>query len=808
MVPETAEVNLFDLDESDRLHQHIKTHIITIQSAIKTEIGPPWNNDPIRTDLGLLEDLFHASFNTRGKYIDLTDTDNMALSEVAQNLAQTISSGVGSTTPVAINTQATSANVVLYRTFFDSFSNSGDLVAQEIIVNSNGTLNVDSDNTPEFLWSAAEQLDELIGVDGARNSQRNIITYSNTINDGVEFEFEELDASQQALLNSPQPDPEVVNLDKDRLVYLRGGLTAREGTSFKNGQFRIRPETDSTQGANTAGNQVVHHAKLGTIANSAPRFVGQPQAVGRFGGAWPNDEGQTYFDFQTNQAGRDASVLVGANDGMFHVFNATTGNERFAYIPSFVFENLSQLTLPDYKHQFFVDSTPSVEDAYIRAGGGSMSWNTIVVGGLGAGGRGYYALNITKPDPESDPADQVLWEFGPKDDPDASSDGSISDLGLSFGRPLIAMSNAKDGDEQRWVAIFGNGYDSTSPNGEAVIYALFIDRGIDGSWEQNGDLVKINTGISGVDRPNGIADVRAIDTDGNGTIDRLYAGDLEGNLHVIDITSSTANDWALSSKRFILLKATGPSGNRQPITTRPIVVNNQNGEGVIVIVATGSYFTKSDAIDTNIQSIYGVNDITALARSPDATTGVTISIENSLTEQTLTNNLFVDTNANIELEVRTVSTNTPDPGDQGWFIDFNVRSRNSSDVEFPGEKAVRELQLRNDILFVNTLIPQELSCNPAPGGFSLALDPQDGTAGSQVIFDINADNVFDDQDNISTLGEAGIIVGTRFDSIPTDSTFFGDYRITQLSNTDIVSYKTNPAKLELVGRQAWREVEF
>ena len=815
VVPETVDKNFADLDEDDRLHQHIKTHIVTARASLSPETEaaaetPPWEANPRRSDLGLLEDLVHAAFNARGRYLNTADnnlSNTSSVNAAAQNLAQSISTGVGSTTPVAINTQAITANVVLYRTFFDSFSNSGDLVAQEIIVNSDGSLNVDSDATPEFLWSAAEQLDELIEDNGSSNSLRNILTFSNITNDGIEFEFDDLDASQQALLQDPQPGS-IANIAQDRLSYLRGGLTEREGTNFKLGEFRIRPETDSTAGTNANGEQVMHHSKLGTIANAAPVFVGQPQAVGRFGGAWPNGDGETYFDFQNSQAGRDASVLVAANDGMFHVFNAASGNERFAYIPSFVFENLSQLTLPEYKHQFFVDSTPSVEDAYIRANGGSLSWNTIVVGGLGAGGRGYYALNITDPDPEDNPANQVLWEFGPEDDPDASADGAISDLGLSYGRPLIAMTNANDGGEQRWVAVFGNGYNSTSPEGEAIIYLLFIDRGIDGSWEQTGDLVKINTGVEGEDTPNGISEVRAIDIDGNGTIDRLYAGDLRGNLHVVDIRSATSSNWALNSNRFILFKAKAPITNDpQPITTRPIVVDNQNGAGVIVVFSTGSYFTESDAIDESIQSIYGVFDVTALAGSSETAIGTEVDI-NDLNEQTLVNNLFEDIDAGISLEVRTINTSIPDVNDQGWVINFDVIERGGADIEFPGEKAVRELQLRNDILFVNTVIPQELNCNPAPGGFSLAIDPQDGSAGDQVIFDINVDNVFDEQDNISVLGNAGIIVGTRFDSTPTDATFFGDYRITQLSNTDIVSFKTNPANLELVGRQAWREVEF
>ncbi|MDW3095890.1 MAG: PilC/PilY family type IV pilus protein [Gammaproteobacteria bacterium] len=807
VVPEPIDINFADLDSDDRLHQHIKTHIVTLQPALRESLSeaPPWNN-PRNSDLDLVRDFVHAAFNARGKYIDAAE---QAVGTSAANLSQAISTGLGSTTPIAINTQATSADLILYRTFYDSFSNSGDLVAQEVSINSDGTLNVSDGSQPTFLWSASKQLDLLAGVNGASNLQRTIFTFSNDINDGIEFDFDELDSSQQSDLNNPEPARATpLPIGKDRLEYLRG-LTTREGTSFIDGEFRIRPETDSTGGG------IIHNAKLGTIANAAPVFVGQPQAVGRFGGAWPSIEGETYFDFQAQQVSRDASVLVAANDGMFHVFNAQTGNERFAYVPSFVFENLSELTRPEYKHQYFVDSTPSVEDAYIRAGGTSPSWNTIVVGGLGAGGRGYYALNITEPGPEENPVNQVMWEFGPEDDPDANSDGSISDLGFSYGRPLIAMSNAPDGVNKRWVAVFGNGYNSTSEEGEAIIYMLFIDEGIDGVWSKtpNSDLVKINTGVEGDGKPNGIADVRAIDLNADGTIDRLYAGDLRGNLHVINIISEDPGDWSSSSNRFILLKAVAPnsgesnSGDPQPITTRPIVVQRENGAGVVVVVTTGSYFTESDAIDTGIQSIYGVFDEVAFDQAGNITNaiGSEVSISN-LREQFLSNNVFVDATAGINLEVRTV-TNNAIGSRQGWFIDFDVEDE-SGDIIFPGEKAIRELQLRNGVLFVNTIIPQPLSCDPSPGGFSLALNPQNGTAGQEVIFDINADNLFDSNDNINVAGQLKTIVGTRFKSTPSDSTFFGDYRITQLADTDIDSILTNTAKTELVGRQAWREVEF
>lgn len=814
--PELAEINISGLDTDDRLHQHIKTHIVTLQAALKPSVvvmptldfennqtTSPWVNNPRTSDLGLLQDLVHAAVNARGKYID---AEANVVSASAADLSQAITTSLGSTTPVAINTQATSSNLILYRTFYDSFSNSGDLVAQELTVNTiNGTLNVSDGSSPTFLWSAAKQLDELVEDDGANHSLRTIFTFSNSASGGIDFEFNELDPTQQAALNNPEPARAVpLPIGGERLKYLRG-LTEREGTSFIDGQFRIRPETDST------GGSIIHNAKLGTIANAAPVFVGQPQAVGRFGGAWPSAEGETYFDFQSDQVGRDASVLVVANDGMFHVFNAQNGNERFAYVPSLVFENLSELTKPEYKHQFFVDSTPSVEDAYIRADGSSgQSWNTIVVGGLGAGGRGYYALNITAAGPEDDPANQVLWEFGPEDDPDAINNGSISDLGFSFGRPLIAMSNATDGGNKKWVAVFGNGYNSTSEDGDAVIYMLFIDEGIDGIWSST-DLVKINTGAEGDETPNGIADVRAIDTNGDGTIDRLYAGDLRGNLHVVNVSSPDPNDWNLVSNRYVLYEATGLNqNNEQPITTRPIVVENESEEGFIVVFTTGSYFTESDAVDEEIQSIYGVFDDKAFIQPTGSGPKVSFS---QLVEQELISGVFVDNNAGINIEVRTISDNPIEPEDpsepppRGWYIDFNVRNSNGV-LEFPGEKAVRALQLRNDVLFVNTIIPQPLSCDPAPGGFSLALDPQTGSAGQDVIFDINRNNIFDSNDKINVAGDLKTIVGTRFKSTPSDSTFFGDYRITQLADTDIDAVRTNTARTQLVGRQAWREVEF
>lgn len=809
------------LDSDDTLHQHIKTHAITFTLPFTGDptvfnLQPPlglatepflWQS-PYDSDFDLLRDLVHAVYSGRGEYIDATDTTTTQV----ENLTQTVGNGIGSTTPVAINTQTAEQSAVLYRTFYDATSNSGDLVAQQI-----GPDGIPEENSgePVFQWSAAEQLDVQIGENGANFlTQRNIITYSDNsgIGEALRFTYDVgsgIDAIQQGLLDLPTITTPLTSptLGETRLNYLRGD-TSNEGTNFNDGEFRIRPETTSTGGG------VTHFAKLGTIANAAPVFVGAPMAIGRFGGAWPSASGQTYFDFQTAQEDRDPSVLAAANDGMFHVFDADNGNERFAYVPELVFDQLSKLTDPEYKHQFYVDATPSVNDAYIRASAsaGSPTWNTIVIGGLGAGGSGYYAINITDPgnfNDEDSARTQVMWEFGPEDDPDATGPAD-SDLGLSFGRPLIAMSNASDASgNRRWVAVFGNGYNSTSASGNAVIYMLFIDEGLDGIWNAT-DLVKIDTGIGGAvgpfTNPNGIADVRGIDADGDGTIDRLYAGDLRGNLHVVNIESSDPNDWDSASNRFILFNAIyQPTGDTQPITTLPVALRHPTGTGFLVVFATGSYFTRGDATDTAIQSIYGVWD-------DQSNSSVSAS---TLVEQTLSNGTFTRDDGTV-IGVRTVSDNpvtwgTPggNNADRGWFINFNVPPQGSSSgVQFPGEKAIRALQLRGSVLFVNTVIPQISSCEPAPGGFGLGLDPLTGSDGSEIIFDINIDNIFDSKDNITVGSDLKIVVGTRFESTPSDSSFFGNYRITQLANTDIDTILTNTGGSEFLGRQSWREVEF
>ncbi|WP_455220176.1 pilus assembly protein, partial [Kaarinaea lacus] len=602
--------------------------------------------------------------------------------------------------------------------------------------------------------------------------------------------------SQRALLDSPQPAsvlPGTNTFGDERLAYLRG-LSGDEGTNYAIGEFRERSQT--------AG-------KLGDIVHSTPVFVGKPHFIGRDGGDYPGDP---YSGFVSANQSRTQLVYTGANDGMLHAFKADTGEEHFSYVPNIVIQNLSNLTDPNYTHQYYVDLTPSVNDIYMTPASGtntgSLSWNTVLVGGLGKGGKGYYALNVTDPDDldtETEAAQNVLWEFTEADDGGVGN----SDLGYSYSEPLIAMSNADSGGNKRWVAIFGNGYNSTSANGNAHLYVLFIEAGQDGVWTANSDFIKIDTGYgkgTSVDgtTPNGIGGVRGIDSDGNGTVDYVYAGDLQGNLYRFDLTSTTATSWA--SAPDIIFKARYSAGNSfprttvQPITKRPIVVKHPSDPSYIVIATTGSWMTSNDATDYGTQSIYGIWD--DLSGTPEVTMN---SATNQLVEQAFTNHA----SAEHGFTVRTL-TNNPvtwknngpvSDKVKGWYIDL--------DAGYPGERAVRNLQLRGNIVFVNTVIPRNTTqCSVGSGGFELAFDPFTGGPGDKIIFDLNNDHTFDNRDNVGDLiPPINIVTGLRFDdATPTDSAFIGSRRMTQAGD-EIRSIDTNTGGDATTGRTSWREIE-
>lgn len=242
-----------------------------------------------------------------------------------------------------------------------------------------------------------------------------------------------------------------LKIGEARLEYLRGD---RRNEGKKGYKFRKR------------------ESLVGDIVDSEAVFLGPSQQE------WPSESGfptgkNKHSGFAARTKKRRELVYVGANDGMLHAFDAKTGDELLAYLPGNLFTNKSHegyhyLTDPNYSHRFYVNATPSVTDAFINSHFASFkSWRTVLVGAQGAGGRGIFALDVTDPEKfkESMAQKLVLWEFTNEDDPQ---------LGYTLARPTIALL-----PNGRWAAIFGNGYESKDPTGEAALFIVFLDGGLE-----------------------------------------------------------------------------------------------------------------------------------------------------------------------------------------------------------------------------------------------------------------------------------------------------------------------------------------
>ena len=757
--------------------QHMSTYTIGFgltglltDASIPSNIATPvaWG-DPYALEASKIDDLRHAALNGRGLF--LSANDPTTLNATMSTAFAEFSAGTGAASAVTFDAARLSQGSVRFRGFFNARSNSGEFIAEQI--NANG----DAVGAP--LWSAASRLDAIAPTN------RVIVSFNPLTRVGIPFRFGSLTA------------PQKVNLTAAMLDFLRGDRTNERPNGLA---FRDRP---------------IVAGLLGDIVHSTPLFVGAPGFIQRDRAAYPTASGSLYSAFKLAQASRTPVVYTAANDGILHAFNANNGNEVFGFIPDKILNTdpyanaLYQLTSATYSHKFFNDLAPEANDAFITPRGSSTrQWRTVLVGGLAGGGKGYYALDITNPGDfasEASAVNRVLWEFTDADDaypvdalgvPLGGAVGAkvdlqgrpIKDLGYAYSEGQIQMTNAQNVDgSKKWAAIFGNGYNSTA--GIAKLFVVFIEQGIDG-W-QSGDVIKLDTGQGApiapelnAGLPNGLGSARAVDTDNNGTVDLVYAGDILGNLYRFDVRDSDTTRWTVTrifQARFDNNTASNQADDViQPITNRPVVLRNpQRTEGFIVVVGTGSYVTTPDGTSTGIQSIYGVWD--RLEASPDASF---LAFPRSfMVEQTFTN-VVSPAFGNIRVNSNNPVSYASPSATRGWFIDLDpVRPATQSDgttpntdtsgdappaPQFPGERAVRNLIIRNGFAFTASVIPRKANtCVQGPGGFLLTFNPATGGLGGlrgRVAFDANNDGKFDanDQVNGSPVG------GFRLDGVPSD----------------------------------------
>ncbi|MDH3603713.1 MAG: PilC/PilY family type IV pilus protein, partial [Candidatus Tectomicrobia bacterium] len=487
-------------------------------------------NDPLMQDTA-----------NNGGGLFLTAENSTELLAALQTAFVQILGQASSLASVSLDAASLHANSTLYQTKFTGGDWTGQLLAKPIDP-TDGSLQADT-------WDAQTQLDAQTYL------TRKILTYDDASGSGIAFRWGSLSPAMQGLLNqnaSGTPDAQ----GADRLNYLRGDNT-HEGA---NNNYRSRSHV------------------LGDFVHSAPYYVGGP--------LFPDEIGAGYNTFRTTYEGRTPIIYIGANDGLLHGFNATTGDEAIAYVPHAVFPHLNKLTDPAFVHRYYVDGAPTVGDAYgafgsSRCSSGTSCWRSVLVSGLRSGGQGVFALDVTDSDTFSEAAgkaaDIVLWEF---------TDADHADLGYTFSQPsIVRMANGK------WAAVIGNGYNnseadaSASGNGHAVLYILFLDGGLDGTWTPDSDYIKIDTNQGSQATPNGLATPAVVDIDGDYTADLIYAGDLEGNLWKFDVRAPDPTQWN-SPGAIKLFEAT----TSQPITTRPEVgIHPTDPDGLLVYFGTGKY---------------------------------------------------------------------------------------------------------------------------------------------------------------------------------------------------------------------------
>jgi type IV pilus assembly protein PilY1 len=668
-----------------RVKQNVITHVIAFADEDAAE-------DP----------LMQEAAERGGGLFRRADDSNELIAAFQEIASQVTASALASSASVATNSTRLDTNTVIYQARFNSEDWSGQLLAFKISPQ-DGTIG-------SALWDAADRMPS--------PEQRNIRTYRPAAVSGqargLPFEWQHLEVDQETALALDR-DGELDGHGEGRLQYLRGSRTLEDSSA---GHFRSRSSV------------------LGAIVNSNPFYIATPD----FGYA-SLPEGGTYDAFRGSIKDRPPMLYVGGNDGMLHAFHAGTGDqgdegrELFAYVPAGVFARLGRLSDPDYRFRYYVDGSPRVGDACLGTGPSSCSWATVLVGTTGAGGRSVFALDVT--DPAGFDDDSVLWEFTNSADrlhPEATAALTHQhhpDLGYTIGQPaIVRLSNGS------WAAIFGNGYDS--PGGKAVLYIRDL---LDGS-----EVATITLDSSG---GNGLSTPLAIDATGDGIADRVYVGDLKGNLWRVDLTANNTSQWRSpftgpGQVPLPLFVARDGAEQRQPITAQPEAGRDDEGK-IWVFVGTGRYFGVGDNNPSasgfnQIQSFYGIKDTDA--HIPAATDRDSVLVKREILSE-------IPAHGH---DLRVISEPSAIGTSRGWYLDLLWAGAHGGPGP-RGERAVHRALLRNGRIIFTTLIPSGSACDVGGIGWLMELDAFTGGRLDFSPFDLNDDGLFNEADYVLYEGQ-------------------------------------------------------
>ena len=402
------------------------------------------------------------------------------LAKLTDAIKQAISGRLTFTTP-AVMSDVTKGNFVYQSTFEYAKDMQWKGSLKKYKLNSNGSFGA-------VQWDAADKLNSKSA------SSRKIWTTGISTTGTNNFSTSYRDDLKALLFPSQSPtDTEVENL----INFIRGVDTY-------------------DQDADNNKTESIH--KLADIYHSELIVVGKPEAAALDDGSINSQMKDSYYRSQNNYnnfkngsscggpcANRKEVVYAGANNGILHAFDALNGEELWGYIPPNVLGNLEKI--PSSKANstnaiYGIDGSPVVKDIYFddtpNDSTDNPRWRTVLLGALGGGGNGLYAIDITDPNnpthlfaisnDETNKAiqhwdiDGLKQEFGYAGGSNINAKYDYRKLGETWSTPRIIRIKVSGKD--KWVAVFGGGYNgAVNPNVGSAVFVMDL--------EDEGKLLKV-----------------------------------------------------------------------------------------------------------------------------------------------------------------------------------------------------------------------------------------------------------------------------------------------------------------------------
>jgi len=599
--------------------------------------------------------LANAANYGHGKYY--LAIDQAGLSTALSSAFSDITSKAGSGGGGASNSGSAGTATTYFQTAYDPKDWRGTIKSYGL--NANGTVNLSAVN-----WSTDTTI-----IPGATPPLYQSLNTSTTPNSTINLVMTAFSTQQQSTLNQNLPT----------------GIVGNDLVEW-------------SKGTNKTGLKV-RTVLLGDIINS-PLAAALPTA--QTASDLVGDSSYTNY-LATKATGMNSSLVVNANDGFLSVIDASKGTRLYAYMPSSVLPSLHFIADPAYAngtgHKFLNDGQVGVYDAQFN----NSAWKTVALGGVGAGGKAFYAVQLF--DASAGNVYNALWEMRAPDTPNISN--AFNDLGYAYAKPEVAKLS--DG---RWAAFIANGYGSNS--GVAALYVVDI---------RDGSLIRkivVNTS----DTTNGLSSVK-LTVNAQNVVQAAYGGDLKGNMWKFDLSATAPTGWGLAFSNSPLF--TAPGTTTQPITAQPLLADNPAG-GKMVFFGTGKFNETADKLSKDVQGFYAVWD------AAGSTGQLTVS---NLQAQSITG-LFTSNG----IQFFTTSTNAVTyPTQKGWYLPLiynNVAA---------GERVIYPAQITlGRIIFTTAAVDTTDPCSSFGTGKVVELDAFTGKMLSYPVLDTNGSGVVDASD--------------------------------------------------------------